>query len=78
METFSETATTMTDILDIDGVTKFKYFTETYPSSGFIDWGRVSDRYAGVSIMKYLNRCRATWYITWDVDAIVVWDPDSI
>ncbi len=53
---------------------------EFFPYS-YIDWPKVSKKYAGIEIAPYLCECRlnsGTWYYSWDCSSGCIWHQDGI
>lgn len=45
-------------------------------NNNFINWKKFTERYAGIEIRNFNNKFRRknTWYDTFDVDSLCVWD----
>ena len=69
----------MENILDINNEEDFEEFEKNYKNEdNLINWDKVSNKYSGIAIMEYLSTKRENWYWSWDVDSIVIWNPNAI
>ena len=74
-----------TKILILSSAAEIDTFTKKYnndPSSFYIDWQAVADKYSGIIIAPYIYSRRlashTSWYYPWDCASGCIWDATSI